>query len=164
MHFGFDDDQIAFRDAVRDLLDKECTPATVRAAWDAPAGDLDRGVWDRLSEMGVLATLVPEAADGLGLDDHGREVLASCDVVIHSAATVSFDSPLDLAVEVEVAAIAGVEERIVFQNPRRGFDRRERGTARCHHRRSDGGKRCASAPSRRPGREPPPRRHALNRR
>ena len=69
MHFGFDDDQIAFRDAVRDLLDKECTPATVRAAWDAPAGDLDRGVWDRLSEMGVLATLVPEAADGLGLDE-----------------------------------------------------------------------------------------------
>jgi HAD superfamily hydrolase (TIGR01490 family) len=40
--------------------------------------------------------------DGLGLDDHGREVLASCDTVIHSAATVSFDSPLDLAVEVNL--------------------------------------------------------------
>jgi fatty acyl-CoA reductase len=40
--------------------------------------------------------------DGLGLDDHGREVLASCDVVIHSAATVSFDSPLDLAIEVNL--------------------------------------------------------------
>lgn len=40
--------------------------------------------------------------DGLGLDDTGRAALASCDVVIHSAATVSFDSPLDLAVEVNL--------------------------------------------------------------
>ena len=40
--------------------------------------------------------------DGLGLDDDGREALAACDVVIHSAATVSFDSPLDAAVEVNL--------------------------------------------------------------
>ena len=40
--------------------------------------------------------------DGLGLDDAGRAALASCDIVIHSAATVSFDSPLDLAVEVNL--------------------------------------------------------------
>lgn len=40
--------------------------------------------------------------DGLGLDDGGREMLASCDIVIHSAATVSFDSPLDSAVEVNL--------------------------------------------------------------
>ena len=40
--------------------------------------------------------------DGLGLDDDGRAALASCDVVVHSAATVSFDSPLDAAVEVNL--------------------------------------------------------------
>ena len=40
--------------------------------------------------------------DGLALDDAGRATLASCDVVIHSAATVSFDSPLDSAVEVNL--------------------------------------------------------------
>ncbi len=40
--------------------------------------------------------------DGLGLDQAGRAVLASCDIVIHSAATVSFDSPLDGAVEVNL--------------------------------------------------------------
>jgi HAD superfamily phosphoserine phosphatase-like hydrolase len=40
--------------------------------------------------------------DGLGLDDAGRAALASCDVVIHSAAAVSFDSPLDSAVEVNL--------------------------------------------------------------
>ena len=95
MHFGFDDDQIAFRDAVRDLLDKECTPATVRAAWDAPAGDLDRGVWDRLSEMGVLATLVPEAADGLGLDEQALVL------VLEEAGRAGLPHPL-----VETAAVA----------------------------------------------------------
>ena len=40
--------------------------------------------------------------DGLGLDDDGRTALAACDIVIHSAATVAFDSPLDGAVEVNL--------------------------------------------------------------
>jgi hypothetical protein len=69
MFFGFDDDQIGFRDGTRDLLDKECPPETVRAAWEAPAGSIDRKVWDRLGEMGVLALLVPEVLGGLGLDE-----------------------------------------------------------------------------------------------
>jgi alcohol-forming fatty acyl-CoA reductase len=42
------------------------------------------------------------ATDGLGLDDEGRAALSSCDIVIHSAATVSFDAPLDAAVEVNL--------------------------------------------------------------
>jgi alkylation response protein AidB-like acyl-CoA dehydrogenase len=69
VYFGFDEDQLAFRDAVRDLLDKECPPEVVRAAWSAPAGSLDRAVWDQLDEMGVLATLVAESDGGLGLDE-----------------------------------------------------------------------------------------------
>jgi alcohol-forming fatty acyl-CoA reductase len=40
--------------------------------------------------------------DGLGLDSSDREVLASCDIVLHSAASVAFDSPLDAAVEVNL--------------------------------------------------------------
>ncbi|MGH9102668.1 MAG: HAD-IB family phosphatase [Acidimicrobiales bacterium] len=40
--------------------------------------------------------------EGLGLDDADRQVLASCDVVVHSAATVAFDAPLDTAVEVNL--------------------------------------------------------------
>ncbi len=41
-------------------------------------------------------------ADGLGLDDRGQRVLAGCHTVVHSAATVSFDAPLDAAVEVNL--------------------------------------------------------------
>jgi HAD superfamily hydrolase (TIGR01490 family) len=40
--------------------------------------------------------------DGLGLSEADRETFASCDVVIHSAAAVSFESPLDAAVEVNL--------------------------------------------------------------
>ncbi len=48
------------------------------------------------------------STDGLGLDDDGRAMLAGCDVVIHSAATVSFDAPLDHAVEVNLLGPARV--------------------------------------------------------
>ena len=42
--------------------------------------------------------------DGLGLaeEDGSRAALAACDIVVHSAATVAFDSPLDGAVEVNL--------------------------------------------------------------
>jgi len=42
------------------------------------------------------------ASDGLGLSDDDRALFASCDVVIHSAASVAFDSPLDSAVEINL--------------------------------------------------------------
>ena len=42
------------------------------------------------------------AIDGLGLDDHDRSIFTSADVLIHSAAAVSFDSPLDSAVEINL--------------------------------------------------------------
>jgi HAD superfamily hydrolase (TIGR01490 family) len=42
------------------------------------------------------------STDGLGLSESDRAVLASCDAVLHSAAVVSFDAPLDGAVEVNL--------------------------------------------------------------
>lgn len=69
MRFALSDDQAGFRDATRELLAKECPPAVVRSAWQAPEGELDRGVWDSLDAMGVLSLLVPEVDGGLGLDE-----------------------------------------------------------------------------------------------
>ncbi len=37
--------------------------------------------------------------DGMGLTEEGRAILQSCHTVVHSAAAVAFDSPLDSAVE-----------------------------------------------------------------
>ena len=67
MHFGFTDDELLLRDAVRALFERECPPDVVRAAWDAES--LDRRVWDALAQMGVPGVLVAEAGGGLGLDE-----------------------------------------------------------------------------------------------
>ncbi len=50
--------------------------------------------------------------EGLGLDDDGAALLARCDVVIHSAATVSFDAPLDTAVEVNMLGPSRLAEAL----------------------------------------------------
>ncbi len=52
------------------------------------------------------------STDGLGLDDEGRAIWASCDIVIHSAATVSFDAPLDSAVEVNLLGPTRIAEAL----------------------------------------------------
>jgi fatty acyl-CoA reductase len=39
------------------------------------------------------------SVDGLGLDDEGLALFAACDIVLHSAAQVSFEAPIDQAVE-----------------------------------------------------------------
>jgi HAD superfamily hydrolase (TIGR01490 family) len=48
--------------------------------------------------------------DGLGLSEDDRRLWASCEVVVHSAASVAFDSPLDAAVEVNLLGPARVAE------------------------------------------------------
>ena len=90
MRFAFTDDQLAFRDAVADLLAKECPPEVVRAAWpdgpDASGARKGQGaradaarvaeVWADLAEMGVLGVAVGEAAGGLGLTELDWVLLA----------------------------------------------------------------------------------------
>jgi alcohol-forming fatty acyl-CoA reductase len=50
----------------------------------------------------VTAVAGDVSTDGLGLSDDDRQLFTGCDVIIHSAATVSFDSPLDQAVEINL--------------------------------------------------------------
>ena len=67
--------------------------------------------YDEMAARRVRAVAGDMSTDGLGLDDEGRALLASCDIVIHSAATVDFDSALDDAVEVNLLGptrVAGV--------------------------------------------------------
>jgi HAD superfamily hydrolase (TIGR01490 family) len=61
----------------------------------------------------VMAVAGDVATDGLGLDDDGLQLLSECDVVIHSAAAVSFDSPLDAAVEVNLLGPSRVAAAMV---------------------------------------------------
>jgi alkylation response protein AidB-like acyl-CoA dehydrogenase len=84
VRFAFTDDQLLFRDAVRDFLAKECTPAVVRHAWESETGR-SRELWSALTELGVIGLTVPEEHGGLGLaeldlvlllEETGRAALA----------------------------------------------------------------------------------------
>jgi len=68
MHFAFTEDQILFRDTVRDFLANECRPEQVRAAWESDAGRVP-ALWSKLAEMGVVGLTAPESAGGLGMDE-----------------------------------------------------------------------------------------------
>jgi HAD superfamily hydrolase (TIGR01490 family) len=60
----------------------------------------------------VVAVGGDVSTDGLGLNDHDRGVFASCDIVIHSAAAVAFDSPLDSAVEINLLGPTRIAETL----------------------------------------------------
>ncbi len=65
MHFAFTDQQLEFRDAVRQVLARECTAADLRAAYGAPLARTAR--WSTLADLGVVGLSTPEAHGGLGL-------------------------------------------------------------------------------------------------
>ena len=63
MHFAPTEDQLLFREAVRDALAQACPPEAVRTAGETGVP----GLWGTLGEVGMLAAMVPEAHDGLSL-------------------------------------------------------------------------------------------------
>ncbi len=71
-------------------------------AFDRLRAELGKEAFDSMVAARVTPIAGDVGTDGLGLDDGGRAELATCDMVVHSAATVSFDSPLDAAVEVNL--------------------------------------------------------------
>jgi fatty acyl-CoA reductase len=77
----------------RDLLRNNCFDRLRRELGDGFADEAARRVLPLAGDVML---------DGLGLDDAGRDLLSSCSTVVHSAATVSFDAPLDAAVEVNL--------------------------------------------------------------
>jgi alkylation response protein AidB-like acyl-CoA dehydrogenase len=68
VRFAFSEDQEAFRQALRELLEKQCPPSELRAALE---GRDTRATerWSRLAELGVTGLMVPEGHGGLGMDE-----------------------------------------------------------------------------------------------
>ena len=58
--------------------------------------------FEEMTARRVCAVAGDVSVDGLGLDSRGRDLIASCQIAIHAAATVSFESALDNAVEVNL--------------------------------------------------------------
>jgi HAD superfamily hydrolase (TIGR01490 family) len=77
----------------REVIKNDCFDRLRRELGDGFAAEVGRRMRAVAGDVGQ---------DGLGLDDDGRAALAAADVVVHSAATVSFDAPLTQAVEINL--------------------------------------------------------------
>jgi alkylation response protein AidB-like acyl-CoA dehydrogenase len=114
MRFAFSDDQLLFRDTVRDFFQKECPPDAVRASWHRDDGDLPE-VWQALADMGVVGALLAEGHGGLGMDE--------LDVVLllEEAGRVAFPGPLVESAFVGaplLQEVASTDDRIAALLPR----------------------------------------------
>lgn len=67
MNFTFSDDQLLFRDTVRDLLSNEVTAERIRQRWDSDSG-IDSAALQSMVDLGLTAALVPEEQGGLGFN------------------------------------------------------------------------------------------------
>ena len=68
MEFLFTEDQEMLASTIRDFLAGECTAEHVRALWETETGR-SPGFWQKLTEIGLPALLVPEEHGGLGLSE-----------------------------------------------------------------------------------------------
>ena len=68
--------------------------------------------FDDMVARRVQAIAGDVSTDGLGLSDADRQVLAGCTTIIHSAAAVAFDSPLDSAVEINLLGPVRIAETL----------------------------------------------------
>jgi alkylation response protein AidB-like acyl-CoA dehydrogenase len=68
MDFTFDDQQLAFRDAIRKFLMVEAPPEWLREIWETRSGR-SAELRAKLADQGLTAISVPEAHTGMGLGD-----------------------------------------------------------------------------------------------
>lgn len=112
MRFAFTDDQRALADGLRDMLARECTPAHVRAVWDADTGT-DRELWSRLAEMGVIGLLAAEADGGMGAS------MVEAVLVFQELGRAAVPGPVIETAAVVVPALAGSDVVAELVNGRR---------------------------------------------
>ncbi|RLB44870.1 MAG: acyl-CoA dehydrogenase [Deltaproteobacteria bacterium] len=84
MEFLFSEDQEMLAQTIRDFLAGECTASHVRGLWETETGRSPE-FWQKLTEIGLPALLIPEEHGGLGLcevdatlvfEETGRAALA----------------------------------------------------------------------------------------
>jgi alkylation response protein AidB-like acyl-CoA dehydrogenase len=66
MKFAFTADQKMLRDTVREVLQRECSPEVVRAAWEGQPEGAAR-VWETLAQTGLIGMTATEQVGGMGM-------------------------------------------------------------------------------------------------
>ena len=68
MDFTFNDDQLAFREAISRFLMTEAAPEMLREIWETDAGR-SPDLRNKIAAQGLTALSIPEDDGGLGMDD-----------------------------------------------------------------------------------------------
>ena len=94
MNFSFSQDQLLFRDSVKEFLTNEVTPELIRELWKSESGRSPK-LWQQFAELGLTGMLVSEAHGGLGMNEEDFILLAE------ECGRVALPEPL-----VEIAMVA----------------------------------------------------------
>jgi alkylation response protein AidB-like acyl-CoA dehydrogenase len=100
MEFTFSEDQLLLQQTVREFFEGECTPEFVRSVWQSESGHSPE-FWAKFAEIGVPGLLVPEAHDGLGMDEIDLVLL------LEEAGRAALPAPVIATATVGVKLIAG---------------------------------------------------------
>ena len=68
MDFSFTEQQIAFRDTLKNFLKDQSTTSSIRSLWN-DLSRFDQNRWNGLKDLGVIGSLIEEEEGGLGLSD-----------------------------------------------------------------------------------------------
>ncbi len=96
--------------ARREIFKNDCFDRLRSEHSVGPAGTVE--TFDEMIARRIQTINGDVSTDGLGLNEADRLLLASCDTVIHSAAAVAFDSPLDTAVEINLLGPSRIAETL----------------------------------------------------
>jgi alkylation response protein AidB-like acyl-CoA dehydrogenase len=107
MNFDFSDEQKQLKNAVHRFLEKESTPARVRAVLESDQG-YDKALWKGLVELGVAGAAIPEEHGGLGLGY--LELCVVAEELGRFLAPVPFSSTVYLFAELVKAAGSEAEK------------------------------------------------------
>jgi len=68
MKFSFEDEQLLFAEAIREMLKKHCSPEVINEFAESDSDTIPE-LWNSFSSMGVLGMAAPEAQGGLEMSD-----------------------------------------------------------------------------------------------
>ena len=100
MNFEFSDEQLMLREQARGFLSQHCPPSSVRHILDSDL-TYDQSLWQKVADMGWMATTIPETYGGLGLGYYELAIIA--EEMGRAVAPLPFSSSVYLASEALLA-------------------------------------------------------------
>ena len=91
----YTEEHIMFRESVREFLKQEAAPHYEE--WEKK-GIVDRTIWTKAAELGILSTDIPEEYGGLGLDDFRYNAIVTEELARANMPSIGFSTQNDIVV------------------------------------------------------------------